>query len=843
MGIVRDERGLDEIVDRMITNVARLRSATEMMGRAPLDVRPELEESGYTFTDEEWDDKMAEWMTDSKGNWTISDYGLPQLEKLCQELYLAKTSEDRLLIVDQMLNVIHPRGDLAALFVEGGTATLLELYKGVDLPERRAPLTASAKKQWLTDASGKPLVVYHGSRSPMVEKFDLDRAGTGIVSWADPEAPKAIFFTSSPDNAQFYADSRELPMDINPDAVETYGCEKDGYFYLVTDEQFSEKSENPRAIVNHGPYPTKDEAERAGRSAVLRFNAAQKRGEDMFVRGYYLQMNNPFIGDDSKSPGRWIPIAQKAGHDGVIIRGVVDGCCLSDIYIVFSPDQAKPAPTSSQPRMQVSAQTSGKKLGPGWLYHNIWAKDIPIIEKEGMQAGSFTDHPGFDFGRDAWVAVRKEDLRHPATHQYGDAIAYEPQWEAASWREETQVDPSGANVHSKEQWTVPANRVALVDKQGLLIRMLGSVKTAVVQPEKLGNCVDEDLVDELFGSVTDFARLVEEHGDSFKYQNIIVTYDPKTDIHTFYRSNTRTAQSESAEYRGQHQAPTKGEATAAPLHHLTEVYPDDIYSDKAVQYYGHYGQNHPLDHRAIAVVNQYKNRPNLSIRVYRAVPVAPTNEAQILHYEEQKRYVQKYGKPPGDAERFQPLPGTESWRPSSQYYEWLCAQITKLKSLPPSVSQKYTINPGDWVSINRAYAVEHGESSLNGHYQIISKVVYARDLFTDGNSIQEWGYSPQPVEKTSATQGWLTTAQSNESDAIELLRIYLNEVPGLREEMDRMRSETFEEGWADAIQCVAQARQMLGVLGQPLDEVLERGIDWVEGDQVVSNLIQVLTSL
>ena len=52
---------------------------------------------------------------------------------------------------------------------------------------------------------------------------------------------------------------------------------------------------------------------------------------------------------------------------------------------------------------------------------------------------------------------------------------------------------------------------------------------------KLGDCRDEDLVDELFGSVTDFANLIEKYGDNFEYGNIKVLYNEKTDVHTFYK--------------------------------------------------------------------------------------------------------------------------------------------------------------------------------------------------------------------------------------------------------------------------------------------------------------------
>ena len=50
------------------------------------------------------------------------------------------------------------------------------------------------------------------------------------------------------------------------------------------------------------------------------------------------------------------------------------------------------------------------------------------------------------------------------------------------------------------------------------------------------------------------------------------------------------------------------------------------------------------------------------------------------------------------------------------------------------------MNNGDWVTINRQYAKQHGESNLGGKYEIISKKVPARKLFTEANSVHEFGY-------------------------------------------------------------------------------------------------------
>lgn len=51
---------------------------------------------------------------------------------------------------------------------------------------------------------------------------------------------------------------------------------------------------------------------------------------------------------------------------------------------------------------------------------------------------------------------------------------------------------------------------------------------------KLGDCRDENLIDELFGSVSEFGRQIEKNGDDFVYGKIKITYNPKSDIHTFW---------------------------------------------------------------------------------------------------------------------------------------------------------------------------------------------------------------------------------------------------------------------------------------------------------------------
>lgn len=118
-----DEKDIDDIADKMIDLVARLTVSTELSGHTPYDVREELEDNGYEFTEEEWG-RLLDTLEDKDGRWYLSDYGLKPLQNLALRLYNANNAEQKLFTVDRMLNVVHQRSDLAAMFVQGGTRTL-----------------------------------------------------------------------------------------------------------------------------------------------------------------------------------------------------------------------------------------------------------------------------------------------------------------------------------------------------------------------------------------------------------------------------------------------------------------------------------------------------------------------------------------------------------------------------------------------------------------------------------------------------------------------------------------------------------------------------------------------
>ena len=197
----------------------------------------------------------------------------------------------------------------------------------------------------------------------------------------------------------------------------------------------------------------------------------------------------------------------------------------------------------------------------------------------------------------------------------------------------------------------------------------------------------------------------------------------------------KTAQEE---YHGQHTAPTKQDA---PLYDLTQEYPEDIYSFEAARLYG---DNLPYDQQSIAIIHSCRNKPNKQVKIYRAVPNINANiENEIKNITTLINYVNQYGfLPISDNPKYShiTIPNeVQNIYDKELILEKLYDKKEELnnKKLPP-----LQINPGDWVTINRNYAKEHGKSNLHNNYKIVSKTVTAKELFTDANSIHEWGYNP-----------------------------------------------------------------------------------------------------
>jgi hypothetical protein len=208
-------------------------------------------------------------------------------------------------------------------------------------------------------------------------------------------------------------------------------------------------------------------------------------------------------------------------------------------------------------------------------------------------------------------------------------------------------------------------------------------------------------------------------------------------IDMFMRGFKMFIESSEEDYRGSHRAPGKGEG--APLHDLTQVYPDDIYTlplPTAARYYGH---GEPLDMEALSIMQRAKGRPMMPVKVYRAVPdLNKVIDKKIKEYGRLIWYVDKYGFPPIADESARDL-WAELGRNKEVFNKRLYDEIANLQS---ERVKPISLNVGDWVTPVRGYAVDHGRSVLRGDYKIVSKTVKAKDLYTDGNSPYEFGYDP-----------------------------------------------------------------------------------------------------
>jgi len=145
-----------------------------------------------------------------------------------------------------------------------------------------------------------------------------------------------------------------------------------------------------------------------------------------------------------------------------------------------------------------------------------------------------------------------------------------------------------------------------------------------------------------------------------------------------------------ASYRMAHQ-PTTPQNGAARLDDMTgggTVFPDDIYSGDAVRLYG---GNNLADQESAKIIQSVRGNPEAEITIYRAVP-----------------------------------------------------------------KDVDAINPGDWVTLSKRYADDHAESGYgqmgDEAGKVISQKVKVKDVYSDGNDLNEFGYFPEDIAETNVAK-------------------------------------------------------------------------------------------
>jgi hypothetical protein len=130
------EKTILEIQKIFTENVFKVRVNTELAGHSQVDPKSEYRDflNGTQYDNENLEKLIdyldywfGEYITEHRGQYRISDYGLPKLEALILELHKTHDINKKLPILDRILNVIHMRSDIAEWFVEGGSSALSEL--------------------------------------------------------------------------------------------------------------------------------------------------------------------------------------------------------------------------------------------------------------------------------------------------------------------------------------------------------------------------------------------------------------------------------------------------------------------------------------------------------------------------------------------------------------------------------------------------------------------------------------------------------------------------------------------------------------------------------------------
>ena len=89
---------------------------------------------------------------------------------------------------------------------------------------------------------------------------------------------------------------------------------------------------------------------------------------------------------------------------------------------------------------------------------------------------------------------------------------------------------------------------AAADKVIQILKQDSNVSEGYENLSYIGNCTDDDVIEHIFGDATGFAQAVDEYGDEFTLDDLVVKYDPETDVHSFYYKEQGVAEDYTMQY-------------------------------------------------------------------------------------------------------------------------------------------------------------------------------------------------------------------------------------------------------------------------------------------------------
>lgn len=83
--------------------------------------------------------------------------------------------------------------------------------------------------------------------------------------------------------------------------------------------------------------------------------------------------------------------------------------------------------------------------------------------------------------------------------------------------------------------------------------------------------------------------------------------------------------------------------------------------------------------------------------------------------------------------------GQESYKALKPILDGTKSDLIAYRSIPKDVDQA-KLQDGDWITFSKTYAKNHGDNRFDGKYKVIEQTVNKKDVWWDGNDINEWGY-------------------------------------------------------------------------------------------------------
>lgn len=205
----------------------------------------------------------------------------------------------------------------------------------------RALIEAQSFREWFAgskavDSQGRPLRVYHGTNQAF-DRFTHARKGNSTRATA---AKDGFFFTDNPDVAGEYADyaARQVVANVgqHEKTVARLRAETER---LMARARLTQRPED---------WTAAEQAQEAWETTETSALQAEPQGQN--IRPVYLRIVNPYEPEVVSGRGlriaTFIQEALAAGHDGVILRNIVDSPGNrggSTQYVVFKTSQIRDA--------------------------------------------------------------------------------------------------------------------------------------------------------------------------------------------------------------------------------------------------------------------------------------------------------------------------------------------------------------------------------------------------------------------------------------------------------------------------------------------------------------------